>query len=101
VENKWCSVGPKYKLDKFSLPNLYLGVPQPKWVHNRRKFLESLSFQERKILLTGDPFLEFDPCGYVLIYLYPNQVKNYPAIQQALPHIVQQPQSPGASSISG
>ena len=100
VENDWCSVGPKYKLDKFGLPNPQPGVPQPKWVHNRRKFLDSLSFQERNILLTGDPFLEFDPCTYVLIYSYPNQVQNYPAIAQALPHIIQQPQSPGASSTS-
>ena len=100
VENDWCSVGPKYKLDKFGLPNPQPGVPQPKWVHNRRKFLDSLSFQERNILLTGDSFLEFDPCTYVLIYSYPNQVQNYPAIAQALPHIVQQPQSPGASSTS-
>jgi hypothetical protein len=66
--------------------------------YNRRKFLEALSFHERNSLLTGDPFLEFDPCTYVLMYLYPNQVQDYPAIQQAFPHIVQQPQSPGASS---
>jgi hypothetical protein len=45
-----------------------------------RKFLEALSFQERNILLTGDPFFEFDPCTYVLVYSYPNQVQNYPAI---------------------
>jgi hypothetical protein len=98
VENDWCNIGPKYKLDKFGLPTPQPGVPQPTWVHNRRKFLEALSFQERNILLTGDPFLEFDPCTYVLVYSYPNQVQNYPAIQQAFPHIVQQPQSPGASS---
>jgi hypothetical protein len=45
VENNWCSVSPKYKLDKFGLPNPQPGVQQPKWV-NRRKFLESLSYQE-------------------------------------------------------
>ncbi len=100
VENDWCNIGPKYKVDKFKLPTPQPGVPQPKWVHNKRKFLEALSFQERNILLMGDPFLEFDPCTYVLVYSYPNQVQNYPAIQQAFPHIVQQPQSPGASSWS-
>jgi hypothetical protein len=51
VENDSCSVGPKYKLDKFGLPNPQPGVPQPTWVHNRRKFLESLSFEERNFLL--------------------------------------------------
>jgi hypothetical protein len=100
MENDWCSVGPKYKLDKFGLSNPHPGVPQPKWVHIRRKCLESLSFQERNILLTGNPFFEFDPCTYVLISSYPNQVQNYPAIQQTLPHIVRQPQRPGASSTS-
>ena len=39
-------------------------------------------------MLTGDPFLEYDPCTYVLVYSYPQQVANYPAIQQALPHIL-------------
>jgi hypothetical protein len=46
VENDWCSIGSKYKLDKFGFPNPQPGVPQPTWVHNRRKFLDSLSFQK-------------------------------------------------------
>jgi hypothetical protein len=93
VKNDCCSVGPKYKLDKFGLPNPQPGVQQPKWVHNRRKFLESLSYQETNILLTGDPFLNLPlvSCMYVLIYSYPSQLQNYPAIAQALSHIVQQP----------
>jgi hypothetical protein len=68
VENDWVSVGPKHKLDKFGLPNPQPGLQQPTWVHKRRNFLESLSYQERNILLTGDPFLEFDLYTHVLIY---------------------------------
>ena len=30
VENDWCNIGPKYKLDKFGLPTPQLGVQQPK-----------------------------------------------------------------------
>jgi hypothetical protein len=60
LENNWCSIGPKYKLEKFGLPNPQPGVQQPKWLHNRRNFLEYLSFQERNIFLAIDPFLEFN-----------------------------------------
>jgi hypothetical protein len=97
VKNHWSSVGPKYKLDKFGLPNTQPGVPQPKWVHNRGKIYWNLSvIKKETFCLWVDPFLEFDLCTYVLIYSHPNQVQNYPAIAQALPHIVQHPQSPGA-----
>jgi hypothetical protein len=89
LQKTWGNLGPSYKVDKFALPLPIKGVEQPKWVHNRRKFLESLNFQERNLVLTGDPFLEYDPCTYVLVYSYPQQVANYPAIQQALPHILQ------------
>ena len=57
-------------------------------MQNRRKFLESLNKQERNIVLTGDPNLEFDPFTYVLLYSFPQQAQNYPAIAQALPHLV-------------
>jgi transposase InsO family protein len=89
LQKTWGNLGPSYKVDKFALPLPIKGVEQPKWVHNRRKFLESLNFQERNLVLTGDPFLEYDPCTYVLVYSYPQQAVNYPAIQQALPHILQ------------
>ena len=39
-------------------------------------------------MLTGDPNLEFDPFTYVLLYSFPQQAQNYPAIAQALPHLV-------------
>ena len=89
LQKTWGNLGPSYKVDKFALPLPIKGVEQPKWVHNRRKFLESLNFKERNLVLTGDPYLEYDPCTYVLVYSYPQQVVNYPAIQQALPHIIQ------------
>ena len=99
IENDWCNFGPKYKLDTFGLPTPQIGVQQPKWIHSRRNFLKSLNFQERNILLTGDPYLEFDPCTYVLMYSYPRQVQQYPAIAQAFPHIAP-PRSPTLSTAS-
>ena len=61
----------------------------------RRKFLESLNKQERNIVLIGDLALEFDPFTYVLLYSFPQQAHNYPAIAQALPHLL--PATPNQS----
>ena len=58
-------------------------------MHIRRQFLESLNFKERNLVLTVDLYLEYNPRMYVLVYSYLQQVVNYPAIQQALPYIVQ------------
>ena len=68
VRNEWCNIGTYWKLDKFGLPREIEKVEQPIWVQNRRKFLETLNKQERNIVLTGDPNLEFDPFTYVLLY---------------------------------
>ena len=65
---------------------------------NRRKFLETLNKQERNIVLTGDPNLEFDPFTYMLLYSYPQQAQNYPAIAQALPHLL--PATPNQSPVN-
>ena len=99
VRNEWCNIGTYWKLDKFGLPREIEKVEQPIWVQNRRKFLETLNKQERNLVLTGDPNLEFDPFTYVLLYSYPQQAQNYPAIAQALPHLVPATpnQSPGHS----
>ena len=105
---KWVTATSSVHCSKSKSAHWFVWTPQNfshrkeilKWVHNIRKFLESLNFQERKFLeslnfqernlvLTGDPFLEYDPCTYVLVYSYPQQAVNYPAIQQALPHILQ------------
>ena len=86
-QNEWCNLGPKFKTDTMGLPLQQEGIAQPKWVQNRRKFLASLTFKERNLVLTGDPFVEFDPFTYVLVYSFPRQAQNYPAIVAALPHI--------------
>ena len=64
--------GPAIRVDKYRLPSQIEGVKQPQWVHTRRNFLKSLSFQERNLVLIGDPYLEYDPCTYVLLYSYPD-----------------------------
>ena len=46
-------------------------------------------------MLTGDPNLEFDPFTYLLLYSFPQQAHNYPAIAQALPHLL--PATPNQS----
>lgn len=84
VRNEWCNIGTYWKLDKFGLPRPIENVEQPLWVQNRRKFLQTLNKQERNLVLTGDPNLEFDPFTYVLLYSFPQQAQNYPAIAQAL-----------------
>jgi hypothetical protein len=66
-------------------------------------------FQERNIVLTGDPFVDFHPDTYILVYNYPEQVNQYPNIAQNFQHIIQNreaevlktpPNSPTASSSS-
>ena len=112
VRNDWCNISTYWKLDKFGLPKQIEKVEQPIWVQNRRKFLDSLNKQERNIVLTGDPNLEFDPFTYVLLYSFPQQQQNYPAIAQALPHLVPatpnqtpnnspQPSPPSSPNLSG
>ena len=99
LQKTWGNLGPANKVEKFALPFPIQGVEQPKWVHNGRKFLESLNFKERDLVLAGDPYIEYDPCTYVLVFSYTQQVVNYPAIQQALFDIIQPTpqQSPLAS----
>ena len=82
--------GPAFKCDKFGLPTKFDNIKQPNWIHNRRKFLSNLNFQERNIVLTGDPFIEFDPATYICIYTAPQDIQNYPNIQANLGHIVHQ-----------
>jgi hypothetical protein len=102
-------LGPTFECDQYGLFRLTPGIKQPLWVHNRRNFLQSLTFHERNIVLTGDPFVEFDPYTNFLVYNYPEQVQNYPNIAQDFQHIVQNqigeppkpaPQSPTSSPSS-
>ena len=94
IERGWQpnQIGPRYECDDFGLPHKLPNVKQPSWIHNRRKFLQSLSFQERNLVLTGDPYLEFDPCSYILVYSCPTELKNYPALQAHFQHLLENPQ---------
>ena len=83
---------PTFKCEQYGLPRKITGIKQPVWVHNRRKFLQSLTSQEGNILLTGDPFVEFDPFTYILMYNYPEQIQNYPNIAQNFQHILDNPE---------
>jgi hypothetical protein len=101
---------PSFKCDQYGLPRLTPGIKQPIWVHNRRNLLQSLTFNERNIVLTGDPFVEFNPYTYILVYNYPEQINQYPNIAQNFQHIIQNreaeiiqktpPNSPTSSSSS-
>ena len=51
-------------------------------------FLKSLSKEERNVVLTGDPYTEFDPHTYILCYSFPEQVQEYPHIQEFFQHIL-------------
>ena len=86
--------GPTYECDDFGLPHKLPNVKQPTWINNRRKFLESLSKQERNIVLTGDPYVEFDPRTYILIYSVPSELKNYPHLVEYFQHLLDNPQPP-------
>ena len=81
-------LGPSFKCDQYGLPTVTQGIKQQVWVHNRRKCFQSLTFQERNILLTGDPFIEFNPFTYILVYNYPEQIQNYPNKLQKFQYIV-------------
>ena len=85
-------LGPTFKCDQYGLPRVIPGIKQPVWVYNRRKFLQSLTSQERNIVLTGDPFIEFDPFTYILVYNYPEEIQNYPNIAQNFQHILNNPE---------
>jgi hypothetical protein len=82
-------LGPSFKCDKYGLPRLTPDIKQPVWVHNRRKFLQSVTFQERNVVLTGNPFVEFNPYTYISVYNYPEQINQYCKIAQNFQHIVQ------------
>jgi hypothetical protein len=89
VENEWCNIGPKYRSDKFGLPNCIPGMQQPK---------ESQLSRKEYFAWWWFIFRIWDPCTYV--YSYPNQMQNYPAITKALPHILQNIYSLALSSSS-
>ena len=83
-------IGPTYDCDEFGLPKKVDGTKQPTWVHNRRSFLKSLSKEKRNVVLTGDPYTEFDPHTYILCYTFPEQLQQYPHIEEFFQHVLPQ-----------
>ena len=75
-----------YVRDNFGLPVQKKGVTQPSWVIKRREFLKKLSVQDRNLLLTGDPYFQFDPIVYDCIFFLPFNVTP-PLLQQQLGYL--------------
>jgi transposase InsO family protein len=65
------SEGPDFVSDDYGLPKQIPGVKQPAHLIRRRKFLKSLSPQQRNLLLTGDPVFAFDPLAYQVLFFSP------------------------------
>ena len=63
--------GPNFVSDEYGLPKSLPNQPQPTHILRRRKFLKSLSPQQRNLLLTGDPVFAFDPLAYDLVFRGP------------------------------
>ena len=59
------------RVDNFGLPIFSPGENEPAWVIKRRNFLKTLSVTERNLLLTGDPYFQFDPLVYDCIFNLP------------------------------
>ena len=60
------------RVDEFNLPVCAQGGREPEWVIKRREFLKKLSVSQRNLLLTGDPFFQFDPVVYDCIFNLPS-----------------------------
>ena len=58
---------------------------------NKKKELPGMgaNIVNKYVVLIGDLFVEFDSFTEVLLFSFPQQVHIYPAIAQALPHLVQ------------
>ena len=52
------------------------------------ELFSKVSKEERNVVLTGDPYTEFDPHTYILCYSFPEQVQEYPHIQEFFQHIL-------------
>ena len=75
-----------YVRDNFGLPVYKDKATEPSWVIKRRRFLEKLSVQDRNLLLTGDPYFQFDPIVYDCIFFTPFNVAP-PLLQQQLGYL--------------
>jgi hypothetical protein len=79
---------PTFECDQKGLPRLTAGIKQPVEVHKKRKFLKSFTFHGQNLIHTEDPFVEFSPFPYILVYNYLEQNKNYLNIAQNFQHII-------------
>ena len=59
---------------------------EPEWIIKRRNFLKKLSVSERNLLLTGDPFFQFDPVVYDCIFNLPS-FATPPFLHQHFPYL--------------
>ena len=60
-----------YVRDTLGLPVFENKATEPSWVTKRREFLKKLSVRDRNLLLTGDPYFQFDPIIYDCIFFLP------------------------------
>jgi len=68
-----------------------LGIPinqiKSKKAQCRQRFLKKLPPRTRNLILTGDPYLRFDPCIYEAVFLQP-QLARHPVIEEHFGHIL-------------
>ena len=75
-----------YVRDTLGLPVFENKATEPSWVTKRREFLKKLSVQDRNLLLTGDPYFQFDPIIYDCIFFLPFN-RAPPILQQQLGYL--------------
>ena len=57
--------------DNYGLPHPPKFEREPKIITKRRNYLKKLSVQDRNLLLTGDPYFQFDPIVYDCCFWLP------------------------------
>ena len=87
--------GPTFVADDFGLPKQFPQQPQPSYITKRRRFLQSLSPQQRNLLLTGDPVFAFDPLAYDIVFRGPRIPREF---QQEFDYLLPSPASSTPSS---
>ena len=75
-----------YVRDTLGLPVFENKATEPSWVTKRREFLKKLSVRDRNLLLTGDPYFQFDPIIYDCIFFLPFN-RAPPILQQQLGYL--------------
>ena len=78
-----------YARDEYGLPVKQPNSTEPLWIIKRRQFLKTLSVQDRNLLLTGDPYFQFDPVVYSCVFFSP-WAGVPPILQQNFPYLIPQ-----------